>query len=275
MRINLIKITCHIILKFYPLFVLYTSFYFITCSPIPIIQSARVTGRVGIGNSYTSKSHSIIIKQKDTCGVNVDSTGTRTLKYLINEQIEPRGFLRFGIKDRFELITTILPYPYPPFILLSGNIKRAIFDIGSDPLFHNISLALFIGGDYMPFEWDCYKNFWGGLIAGTHCPIKNSELELVFMTSGSYFSYYSTSDGYGNKDISFATANFSLGCIFRPTEHRFMEMNAGITGRIGFKKHLYADISNSNVISSEVTKFKINPVVFQCGLLLYIPRRKL
>lgn len=48
-------------------------------------------------------------------------------------------------------------------------------------------------------------------------------------------------------------------------------MSIGITGRLGFKEHYFANLSYSEVVSSDVAKFKINPIVFQCGLEFYIP----
>jgi len=65
-------------------------------------------------------------------------------------------------------------------------------------------MALFIGGDIVFLEWDSYKNLWGGMIIGTHCPVKNSDFEIVFISSGSSYSYYRTSDGYGDEYISFS-----------------------------------------------------------------------
>lgn len=151
------------------------------------------------------------MQQADEFGCVYDViSGVRTQRLRIDEQIEPGCYLRFGIRNRTQINTTILPYLYPPFILLSSNIKVSLFDIGSDPLFRNISLALYAGGDIMPFEWDRYNNLWGGLIIGTHCPVCNNDLEFVFMLSGSYFSLYTTSDGLGDKDISYATTNFQV-----------------------------------------------------------------
>lgn len=263
------KCTINVIQYNLLLFIL-ISIFGISCSPLPMIQSARVTGKAGLGVSYAGQSHCIEVMQKDTSVIS-DSIYTR-----INDRsivIEPRGFFRLGINDRVEVTACILPNIMPPSLIVNGNVKVMLFEIGSDRLFNNIALALFVGGDVIPSEWDTQTNTWGGLIVGTHCPIYNSDLELVCMMSGSYLSLLTTSDGNGEEDISFATANFSLGSIFRPTKHNFLEINIGITARIGFKKHYSADINNTSVIYSEAIKFTINPVVFQSALMLYIPRK--
>lgn len=245
-------------------FCILTILWFVSCAPIPMIQSARVTGKSGLGWSYTSDSHSVEALEKYTFGYNMDSTGSGTV--IVGDYLKSNFFLRFGIKDRVELTVSTIPNLVP---LVRGNIRTALFDIGSEQLFRNISMAIFAGGVYMPA--DQHKDYWGGFIAGTHCTINNTDLELVCMTSGS--SYYFRDHSDGIKTLSFLTANASLGCIIRPFKHKFFEMNTGVTFRKSFRKEYSISIERG-IISSEILKYNINPVVFQCGMQLYIPRKK-
>jgi hypothetical protein len=245
----------------------------LSCAPIPMIQSARVTGRAGIGGAYTSNSH-VITYQKKIIPFGEKDSESVSYTFGSREKIDARGFFRVGIKNRAELSLAILPFPFLSGIIKSGNLKIALFDVGQERLFHNISGALFVGGDHIPHEWDTYTHVWGGIIAGTHCPINTSDLEFVCMISGSEFDYSSRADDGESEDISFNTANFSLGAILRPVRHRFLEINSGITVRIAAGKHLNAVKNNLPLPGFELTEFKIYPCVFHYGILLYIPRKE-
>lgn len=265
-------------MKYFPFkiasaFCMLTILWFVACAPIPMIQSARVTGKSGLGWSYISNSHSVEVLEKDTLGYDMDSTGSRTQIVPIGEYMKNNFFLRFGINDRVELTVITIPNLIPLGLLLGGNMKISLFDLGSEQLFQNISMAIFAGGDYMPMEWDQYMNYWGGLITGTHCAINNTDLEFVFMTSGSSYYFRNYLSGLEIKELSFLTANASLGCIIRPFKYKFLEMNTGVTFRKNFRKQ-YSNTNERDIVSSDILKYNVNPVIFQCGMQLYIPRKK-
>jgi hypothetical protein len=251
----------------------------VSCAPIPMIQSSRVTGRFGVGVSYTSQSHTINETNTFECtpGTYCDSTGKRTSTFDVSDQIEPRTYFRFGIRNRVELLTSIQP-SYFVYLSIKGNLKVALFELGREQLFRNIAVSIFSGGDAVPAEWEKYRNAWAGLITGTHHDLTNAniDLELVSMIYGSYFSIRTHSDGYPSRYLSYKTANLSLGCIMRPIKHGFLEFNTGVTFREYFDKRNEIRATNlySTYSTSEITRFSVEPVIFQMGVQIYIPDRK-
>lgn len=252
-----------------------------SCAPIPMIQSSRITGRAGIGVHYTPQSHTIEETAVYKCcpGSYCDSAGFHRTQGALDDSHMPfRTYLRFGLKNRLELMSSIQP---SHFFLLSvkGNLKVAIFETGTDKLFKNIALAAFGGGDWIPTEWDEGKNAWCGLITGTHHTFnnRNLDLELVCMTYGSHYSLRTHPDGPPEGYFAYNTANISLGCIMRPFKNTFLELNTGITYRkVLDKRSLISPIPgyNYSLQSYEISKFTVEPLLYQVGMLLYLPDRK-
>lgn len=213
----------------------------LSCSPLPMIQSARVTGTFGVGINSQSK----VIKPK-----------TVTNDYTIDYGKSLDAFFRWGILKRVEIraVSTLVGLPGAH----CGSVKVALFDLGDEQLFRNFSAAIFCGGMFSPRDIGDSRAYNGGLIIGTHCPIWNSDFELVFISSGS--KQISKQGCYDNQCMSVSvikTANFALGCILRPTKWRFMEINAGIAGIIPVTKEI-----------------EISPLVSQLGLNLYLPGKR-
>jgi hypothetical protein len=90
-------------------------------------------------------------------------------------------YLRFGIADRVEISGSLLPYFFYGY--LTGNLKIFIQEHGTPQLFHNVSYAVFGGGNAGTFERDEFLSAWAGVILSTRQIIKNSELELIFQPS--------------------------------------------------------------------------------------------
>lgn len=254
-----------------------------SCAPIPMIQSSRVTGRAGIGVHYTPESHTIEETSTYKCsplGLYCDSTGFHHTQGRLDDDsyMNLRTYLRFGIKNKVELMSSIQPSHY--FLLsIKGNLKVAIYETGTDKLFKNIALAAFGGGDWIPTEWDEGKNAWGGLITGTHHTFdnRNLDLELVCMTYGSHYSLRTHPDGPPKGYFAYTTTNISLGCIMRPFKKNFLQLNTGITYRKVINKRTLISpipVYSTHLESYEISKFTIEPLLYQIGLLLYFPDRK-
>lgn len=253
-----------------------------SCAPIPMIQSSRVTGRAGIGVHYTPQSHAFeetAVRKCSPPGLYCDSTGFhRTQGTLDDSHMNLRTYLRFGIKNRVELMSSIQPSHFF-LISIKGNLKVAIYETGTAKMFKNIALAAFGGGDWIPTEWDEGKNAWGGLITGTHHTFdnRNLDLELVCMTYGSHYSLRTHPDGPPEAYLAYNTANISLGCIMRPFKNPFLQFNTGITYRkVINNRTLISPIPEYSAPhgSYEISSFTIEPFFYQIGLLLYFPDRK-
>jgi hypothetical protein len=202
-----------------------------------MIQSARVTGKFGMGVNSQFK---------------VNKSKTITNDY--GESLDL--FFRWGILGRVEIraVSTLVTLPGAH----CGSVKIALFDVGDNQLFRNISAAFFCGGMFRPDDLGNLRAYNGGLILGTHCPIGNNDFELVFISSGSKQISENRCCDNQSMDVSLIkSANFALGCIFRPTQWKFMEINAGITGIIPVTKEI-----------------GISPVTTQLGIILYLPGKR-
>ncbi|HEX3020419.1 MAG TPA: hypothetical protein VHP36_08955 [Chitinispirillaceae bacterium] len=209
----------------------------ISCSPLPMIQSARVTGKFGLG-------------------MNLPSTVIKSKTYDIDYGKGFDGFFRWGILDRVEIrafsLLAVLPRAQ------CGSVKIALFDVGNKQLFRNISAAVFCGGILEKRDIGESRAYNGGLIIGTHCPVWHSDFELVFISSGSKeITKNGCYDNQCMEESVIKSANLSLGCILRPTKWRFMEINAGITGIIPVTKEV-----------------EISPLISQFGMSVYLPGKR-
>jgi len=247
-----------------------------------MIQSSRITGRTGIGVHYTPESHTIEETAVHKCsppGLYCDSAGFhRTQGTLDDSHMLFRTYLRFGLKNRVELMSSIQPTHFFS-MSIKGNLKFAIYETGTDKLFKNIALAAFGGGDWIPTEWDEGKNAWGGLITGTHHTFdnRNLDLELVCMTYGSHYSLRTHPDGPPRAYFSYNTVNISLGCILLPFKNNFLQLNTGITYRkVLDKRSLISPLPEYSPPNGnyEISKFTVEPLLYQVGMLLYLPDRK-
>jgi hypothetical protein len=225
----------------------------LSCAPVAPIQSARVL-RSGIGSvsNYAYAKSDICAEFYDTSKTPRDEISDNSGNY-----VDAISFvmpsLRLSIKDRFEI---------------SGlNFKLALFDIGTNRLFHNAAMALFAGGNGAFLEWSSYGNVWGGMIFGTHAPLLNGDYEIVFMPSVTFKSF-NADNGYGDRFYEkHETADFSCGIIASPFSGRWFDARAGVVYKHLFHEEYGTIYTNSS--SSKIVIKSNSPWCFYFGLGFY------
>ena len=266
------------VLPFFLYTVLFLSGY-LMCSPSPLIQSARVTGRSGYSITMDTYPFDIKATLKEICDSCTVDENKVERKYLLDDSFMQlhKMFYRQGIADRVELRAFILPLPV--YLLMYGNIKVALFDIGKDKLFRNVSSAVSLGGTYASRPEYYWKNgsYNAGMIVGTHQCFAVGDIEGVL--TGHFSEYYHNDYFFLLKkkaEIRFV----SLGCgvIIRPSHHNYLECTIGVVHNHLLDEgntadgHLNTD-PDGYANELKVDRFRMEPVVFQGGVTVYIPRK--
>lgn len=250
-----------------------------SCAPLPMIQSARVSGGPGINVTYTTPTLDLDVLNRNSCvDCSTDVVGeTSDKKY--PEQFPSNILFRMGILKRVEVSARILPYYLDPWFIAGGNVKVALLDICGEKLFRNVQSAIFAGGENTPIEHIASGSYWGGVLLGTHCPVGQNDLELVMALSGSKYRCYI--EYIPVRGLTYTTMNLSISGIFKPFERKFLEVTAGITGRIplnksveGYSNHSCYIQDHECITESEIEKYVVYPLVLQIGASVYVPDRR-
>lgn len=239
---------------------------FISCAPVPPIQSSRITSHFSITPGTVLNYSEIDIKW----GIN--NPGGHEL--LFKPYLVPGP--RWSIKKRIE----ISGFYYPPVTAWtfgpawSLNCKTFLYEVGQPKLFRNFCSSVFVGSNGYHQEWSEGYSIWGGIVLGTYSEMKNGEIEFVLQPSGTYtyscewtdgfvISETDTSTEYGSGDmyLNRKSIDIGLGVIYKPGKYRLFEVVSGITFKYYYDKDFYATDPNIRLI-----KFDESPLFFHLGM---------
>lgn len=184
------------------------------CSPIPLIQSPRITSRFAVSTS---------IKTSGELNTNRAEPEIRSKKRFVVDEKNP-FFITLGFHNRLELSGVVLPY-IRYGVIWQGNIKLALFTLGEEQRFRNMAAALFAGTAGYKGEHEDKSNYYAGLSIGSVTRCGPGEVELVVQSSASYEEEIGFEDN-GRYTIYWLQPAF--GIIYRPEKLRIIELNFGI-----------------------------------------------
>jgi hypothetical protein len=145
--------------------------FIVGCSPVPLIQSPRITPGFSIGAS---------MKYSGPHSDNSAEEMIRTKKTFIADERIP-AVISIGIKDRIEISGMAAPYLWYGY-LWTGNLKLKCIETGNGN-FKNIASAIFVGSTGYYGEHEEMSNYYGGISASTMLHYLKSDIELVIQTS--------------------------------------------------------------------------------------------